>query len=223
MTKAIDPCQAARREFLLQAGRAAGAALVSAQWPAIAAAAQHAHHAVSSKTPGKFEILTTEQAREVEAIASQIIPTDDLPGAKEAGVVYFIDRALKTFASDTITTYQEGLKRVNELTSAKYPGAKNFADATSEQQEAVLTEIAAEPHGAARRGLGPQASADFFQTIQMHTVFGFLVEPSAGGNRDYAGWKVVGRDPDHTFSPPYGYYDKGYLGWQAAKAEAEKK
>jgi hypothetical protein len=34
---------------------------------------------------------------------------------------------------------------------------------------------------------------------------------------------VVGRDPDHTFSPPYGYYDKNYPGWQAAKAEAEKK
>jgi hypothetical protein len=223
MTKPIDPRHAARREFLLQAGGAAGAAWVSAQWPAIAAAAQHAHHAVSSKTPGKFEVLTAEQARQVEAIASQIIPTDDLPGAKEAGVVYFIDRALKTFASDTLTTYQEGLKRVNELTSAKYPGTKSFADATAEQQEMILTEIVAEPRGAVRRGLGPQSSADFFQTIQMHTVFGFLADPSAGGNRDYAGWKVVGRDPDHTFVPPYGYYDKGYPGWQAVKAEAEKK
>jgi gluconate 2-dehydrogenase subunit 3-like protein len=223
MTKPIDPPQTARREFLLTAGGAAGAAWIGAHWPAIAAAAQHAHQAAGSKTPGKFEILTAEQAREVEAIASQIIPTDDLPGAKEAGVVYFIDRALKTFANDTLTTYQKGLAQVNELTSAKYPGTKNFADATFEQQQAVLTELVGQPSGAGQRMLGPRSSADFFETIQLHTVLGFLADPSAGGNRDYAGWKAIGRDPDHSFSPPYGYYDKGYPGWQAAKAEAEKK
>jgi gluconate 2-dehydrogenase gamma chain len=223
MKQSMKLNQAGRREFLFRASGAACAAWVSAQWPAIVAAAQHAHEANKAKTPGKFEILSPEQARQVEAIASQIIPTDDLPGAREAGVVYFIDRALKTFASDTLMTYQEGLKHVNELTGAKYPGAKSFADATAEQQEAVFTELVAEHKTEDHRRLGPQSSSAFFETIQMHTVFGFLVDPSAGGNRDYAGWKVIGRDPDHTFSPPYGYYDKNYPGWQAAKAEAEKK
>lgn len=223
MTKPSDAGLTARREFLLRAGGLAGAAWVSAQWPAILAAAQHAHQAVRSKESAQFQVLTPEQAREVEAIASQIIPKDDMPGAKEAGVVYFIDRALKTFASDTLTTYQEGLKHVKELTSTKYPGTKSFADATTEQQEAILEEVAAGRDSGGNRRMGPQPSSDFFQTIQMHTVFGFLADPSAGGNRDYAGWKVIGRDPDHTFSPPYGYYDKGYPGWQVAKAEAEKK
>jgi gluconate 2-dehydrogenase gamma chain len=223
MAKPIDRHAAARREFLWRAAGAAGAAWVGTQWPAIVAAAQHAHHAVSAKASGKFEILTPEQARVVEAIVSQIIPTDDMPGAKEAGVVYFIDRALKTFASDTLEIYQEGLKRTNELISAKYPGAVSFAEATPEQQLAVLAELAGESPSARQRGLGLQPSDSFFETIQMHTVFGFLVDPSAGGNRDYAGWKAVGRDPEHTFSAPYGYYDKGYPGWEAAKAEAERK
>jgi gluconate 2-dehydrogenase gamma chain len=222
MKESMKLDQTGRREFLFRASGAAGVALVSAQWPAMVAAAQHAHEVAKSKAPGKLEVLTPEQARQVEAIASRIIPTDDLPGAREAGVVYFIDRALKTFASDALATYKEGLSHLNQLTGAKYPGTKSFADATTEQQEAVLMELD-EHNTEDHRRLGPQASGDFFQTIQMHTVFGFLVDPSAGGNRDYAGWKVVGRDPDHTFSPPSGYYDKNYPGWQAAKAEAEKK
>jgi Gluconate 2-dehydrogenase subunit 3 len=220
MEKPIDPPQAARREFLFRAGGAAGAAWISAQWPAILAAAQHAHQTTSSKSPAKLEVLSPEQARQVEAVASQIIPTDDLPGAREAGVVYFIDRALKTFASDTLPVYQAGLAHLNELTSAKYRGTKSFADATVEQQEAVLTDLAT-GQGNEQRRLGAQRDGDFFQTVRIHTILGFLVDPSAGGNRDYVGWKVIGRDPDHTFSPPYGYYDNNYPGWEAAKAKAE--
>jgi gluconate 2-dehydrogenase gamma chain len=202
----------------------AAVAWVNAQWPAVVAAAQHAHEAVRSTTPAKFEVLTTEQARQVQAIASQIIPTDEMPGTREAGVVYFIDRALVTFAVDTRPVYEKGIAAINQLASTKYPGRKTFADASPEEQEALLTEFAAgRGIGGAYLEIGPADSRDFFQTIRMHTVFGFLADPSAGGNKDYAGWKVVGRDPAPTFAPPYGYYDKGYPGWQAVKAEMDKK
>lgn len=202
----------------------AAVAWVNSQWPAVVAAAQHAHDAARSTTPAKFEVLTTEQARQLQAIASQIIPTDDMPGAREAGVVYFIDRALMTFAVDTRPVYEKGIAAINQLTSTKYPGRKTFADASPEEQEAILTEFAAgRGIGGAYLEIGPADSRDFFQTIRMHTVFGFLADPSAGGNKDYAGWKVVGRDPAPTFAPPYGYYDKGYPGWQAVKAEMDKK
>jgi gluconate 2-dehydrogenase subunit 3-like protein len=215
--------QTERRKFLFQASGAAGMALVSAHWPALVAAAQHAHQADRSHTLGKFQVLTPEQARNVEAIASQIIPTDDLPGAREAGVVFFIDLALKTFAKESVPVYQKGLEDLNRLTGEKYPGVKSFADTSEVQQEKVLTEFAGEPKPQIRSRRGPRGSDDFFQTIWMHTVFGFLVDPEAGGNRDYAGWKVAGRDPAHSFSPPFGFYDKDYPGWQAAAAETEKK
>jgi len=202
----------------------AAVAWVNSQWPAVVAAAQHAHDAARSTTPAKFEVLTTEQARQLQAIASQIIPTDEMPGTREAGVVYFIDRALVTFAVDTRPVYEKGIAAINQLTSTKYPGRKTFADASPEEQEAILTEFAAgRGIGGAYLEIGPADSRDFFQTIRMHTVFGFLADPSAGGNKDYAGWKVVGRDPAPTFAPPYGYYDKGYPGWQAVKAEMDKK
>jgi gluconate 2-dehydrogenase gamma chain len=220
----MKTAQAARRDFLFQAGGAAGAVWLSAQWPAVVSAGQHAHKAANSANPTKFEVLTPEQARQVEALASQIIPTDDLPGAREAGVVYFIDRALKTFASDTLPVYQKGLVELNQATAEKYPGVKTFADASPEQQEKLLTELTENDHATSGLSRRPQlVSGDFFQTIWQHTIYGFLVDPEGGGNRDHAGWKVIGRDPAHSFSPPFGFYDKDYPGWQAAPPETGKK
>jgi gluconate 2-dehydrogenase gamma chain len=213
-----------RRDFLLRVGSVAGAAWIRTLWPAIMAAAEHAHQAAKSQTPGKFEVLTHEQARQVEAISSQIIPTDDLPGAHEAGVVYFIDRALKTFAKDSLPLYEKGILRLNQLASTKYPGTKSFADTTAEQQQELLIELTAKTNQAEnRRSFSPENGDDFFRTIRVHTIFGFLADPSAGGNRDYVGWKVAGRDPEFTFSPPFGFYDKNYPGWEAGRPEKEKK
>jgi hypothetical protein len=213
-----------RRNFLLQMGGVASVAWMNAQWPAIVAAADHAHQAASAKAPSKLEVLTHEQARQVEAVAAQIIPTDDTPGAREAGVVYFIDRALKTFASGALPVYEQGIATLNQMTAKNYAGVKSFADTSAEQQEVLLEKFVEEQGGNGHYGwLGSGDAGNFFETIRMHTIWGYLADPSAGGNRDYVGWKAVGRDPAFTFAPPFGYYDKDYPGWQTAKAEAEKK
>jgi gluconate 2-dehydrogenase gamma chain len=214
-----------RRNFLQQLGGAAGAAWMASQWPAIVAASEHAHRAAASALPLAFEVLTPEQAREVEALTSCIIPSDELPGAKEAGVVYFIDYALKTFAAEARPDYEKGIVSINKLTSELFPGVARFSAATPEQQEKILIEVSAVPteeKKTLRRNLPPAASS-FWQTLTTHTVFGFLVDPDGGGNRDYAGWKVIGRDPEHTFAPPFGAYDKDYAGWQPNPPAAEKK
>ena len=211
-----------RRDFLLQAGASTGLALMGAQWPGILAAAEHAHQAVNAKTPVKFQVLTAAQAKDVEAIAAQIVPSDELPGAREAGVVYFIDQALKTFASDKLPIYEKGIADLNKTVGERYPGVKQFADTSDEQQKALMEEMSNDikAGGGGRR---QTTSEDFFQTVWQHTLFGFLVDPSGGGNRDYAGWKVIGRDPAHSFSPPFGFYDKDYPGWQVPIEAGEKK
>ena len=56
-------------------------AWLAAQWPGIVAAQQHAHSAGSSAAPAKFEFLSAGQAAEIEALAAQIIPTDETPGS----------------------------------------------------------------------------------------------------------------------------------------------
>ncbi len=215
----------ARRDFLLQLGGMAGAAWVQANLPAMVAAAEHAHGAAQGAKPQKFEALTAEQAREVEALAARIIPTDEMPGATEAGVVYFIDRALKTFASDALPLYENGIAGTNALTKLRFPSLSRFSEGTPEQQDEIVAEMAGDkkPTRGTLRESANLVSPDFFQLLWFHTVAGFLVDPEGGGNRNYAGWKVIGREPEHAFSPPFGFYDKDYPGWQAAMNEPEKK
>jgi Gluconate 2-dehydrogenase subunit 3 len=188
----IEPLN--RRAFLAKGMTGFTAAWASAHWPALLAAAQHAHHAAQSPAPVKFEFFTPEQAVEIDAITARIIPTDETPGAHEAGVVYFIDRALTTFAKDAQKTYHEALHSLDE------------GGATS------------------RRGFRSRPGAqNFFETLRQHTIMGFLIDPDYGGNHEGAGWKVIGREREHTFQPPFGYYDKDYRGWDAEAKEAEKK
>ena len=85
-----------RRSFLAGSAAGLGSAWVAANWTGILEAQEHAKRAATSGSPGKFEFFSPEQATEVESVAAQIIPTDDTPGAREAGAVYFIDRALTT-------------------------------------------------------------------------------------------------------------------------------
>jgi gluconate 2-dehydrogenase gamma chain len=211
-----------RRDFLLRTGTGFSAAWITANWPALVSAATHAHEAAKAATPPKFEFFTTEEAAEVEAITAQIIPTDDTPGAREAGVVYFIDRGLATFAADDQKTYREGLPDLQARVKEIFPSALKFSVLTSEQQDEVLhsfDEGGPTTRGALRARPGAQ---NFFETLRQHTISGFLIDPDYGGNRDGVGWKLIGREREHTFQAPFGYYDKDYPGWQSAAKEADK-
>ena len=62
---------------------------------------------------------------------------------------------------------------------------------------------------------GSDVGADFFATVRAHTVYGFLCDPSYGGNRDYAGWKVVGY-------PGRQHHRGGYTKDQMARERADR-
>ena len=159
----------------------------------------------------------------MEAIASRIIPSDETPGAKEAGVVYFIDRALVTFATDAQKVYREGLPGVQAQVQELFPGVNKFSAGTTEQQDAILDSLSQSKAKTAssRRNRPNIAAQPFFETVRYHTIAGFLIDPDSDrrGNRDGVGWKVIGRDSGHVFQPPFGALDKDYPGWQPASAE----
>jgi gluconate 2-dehydrogenase gamma chain len=210
-----------RRTFLLRAGTGISAVWVSAHWPALLSAATHAHQAAKAATRPKFEFFTPEQAIEIDAITARIIPTDETPGAREAGVVYFIDRGLATFAVDDQKTYREGLPELQARVSEIFPGVLKFSAATPEQQDEVLHSFDGDAKSAGPFRARPGAQ-NFFETLRQHTIAGFLIDPDYGGNNSGAGWKVIGREREHTFQSPFGYYDKDYLGWQPAAKDANK-
>lgn len=173
-----------RRHYLL-----GSIALVS--WPDIAAAQHHAHESMASAAP-RLESLDPGTAADVAAIANQIIPSDDGPGASEAGVIYFIDRALSTFDAGKREAYQRGLQEVNELRRKMFPNSAGIAALAREQQIELIRAI---------------ETSEFFELLRTHTVLGFLGSPSYGGNRHQAGWKYIGFDDRMAFEPPFGYYD----------------
>jgi gluconate 2-dehydrogenase gamma chain len=197
-----------RRGFLLQTLTGAGAAWLAAAWPEVLAARQHAHHtmgAVAAGAAAKLEYFTAAQAAEVEAISALIIPTTDTPGAREAGVVYFIDRGLHTFAADQQKSFSDALAAVDAKRKELFPASADFVSLTVEQQTAILKAIEETPA---------------FGDLQFATVAGFLCNPEDGGNRDRVGWKLVGFEPAGTHTPPFGYYDAEYAAEQAAAHKA---
>lgn len=212
-----------RRSFLSMGAAGISAAWLTANWPSMVSAATHAHRAVASPEPAKFDFFKPEEAVEVEAMASRIIPSDETPGAKEAGVIYFIDRALVTFAVDSQKDYREGIVEVQALVAEKFPGVKKFSAATPEQQDAVLEALSnsKDKITASRRNRPNAGSQPFFDTLRYHTIAGFLIAPDSGrrGNRDGVGWKLIGRDDAHIFQPPFGALDKNYPGWQPVEGE----
>jgi gluconate 2-dehydrogenase gamma chain len=215
-----------RRRFLSQAGIGVSAAWVSAHWPEMVSAATHAHQAVQSGTAYKFEFFTPAEATEIDALSARIIPTDDTPGAREAGVLYFIDRALVTFASGDQQKYRDGLSELQILVREKFPDVEKFSAATVEQQDELLHIMEASQTETKtplrRRSL--RSAQPFLEALRVQTIAGFLIDPETGlGNRGGIGWKLIGREPEHSFQPPFGYYDKDYPGWQLAQKMADKK
>jgi len=214
-----------RRKFLLSSTTAVSAAWVTARWPAILAAARHAQHSSQLADPPKFEYFTREQAAEIDAVAARIIPTDGTPGAREAGVVFFIDRALQTFASNDRKLYAEGLSELQVTAREMFPSVGKFSAAAPEQQDEILRSLDKNPPSSLRPFRSRLPAQNFFETVRQHIILGFLIDPDSDlmGNRGGAGWHVIGRESDHMFQPPFGHYDKDYPGWQPAAGGAEKK
>lgn len=172
--------------------------VASAVWPEVLSALEHAHGAAASNST-RFETLDPETAREIEALAAQIIPSTDSPGAREAGVIYFIDRALATFAADQRDAYRTGMEQLQQKRKELFPDSTAIASLSDEEQKTLMRAI---------------EKSDFFELLRTHTVLGFLGNPSYGGNRGEIGWKQIGFENRGAFLPPFGYYD--------AQAEGKK-
>jgi len=184
-----------RRQFLIRSATGLGGAWLSLHWPAILAAQNHAREAANSATSPAFQFFSPEQATEVESVAAQIIPADDTPGAREARVIYFIDRALVTFDKDKQPAYVQGLRDLPGAVQKLFPTAKTFGKLSSPQQIQVLQAI---------------EKSEFFELVRLHTIMGFFASPEYGGNYNEVGWKLIGLGNEMTYEPPFGYYDAEY-------------
>ena len=184
-----------RRLFVVESCAGIGSAWLLSNLPEIVAAQDHARHAAQSPGSVRLEFLTPEQAAEVEAVAAQIIPTDATPGAREARVVYFIDRALKTFAAEDGPAFLKGLKDLQSKVRKQFrkQKAERFSALSSDQQIKLLKSI---------------EKSDFFELVRTMTIYGMFANPTYGGNYEEIGWKLIGFESQFAFEPPFGFYDR---------------
>jgi gluconate 2-dehydrogenase gamma chain len=170
------------------AGAAAGSGLVpdiyaqTVGQPKQEAAEQRHANAVQH---GAF--FNYEQAATIAAFTERLMPgAPGKPGASDAGVVNYIDLALSGAYADLQDFYRSGLAQLDVYCRKTYN--TSFVQLDASRQDAV---IAAMEQGKAAEFSWPSA-AEFFSVIRTHTMEGMFADPIYGGNRDFAGWRLVG-------------------------------
>ena len=172
---------------------ATSAAWATADLLQIEEALAFASQQAGAASPGLPGALTPAEAATLAALTSRILPSvDGRPGAREAGAVYFIDRALATFNASQRATYAAGLADLDQRAGAAANGASGFAALTPTQQDDII------------RGI---ETTGFFQAARFDTIVGTFALPTWGGNRDYLGWQLLGVEHQMRFQAPFGYYD----------------
>jgi len=182
-----------RRDFFTSVAGAAAATWASASWTDLQAAGTHAAQAGAQDA---WQVLTPVQVRELDAVTAQLVPTDDTPGAREAHVVRFFDRSLATFAKAQKPEFDAAMKKLGELVAAHFPGATSFAALGDEEQVTVLKDWEG-------------TDGRTFNSILGATITGMFSNPEYGGNYGKAGWKLLGFKDQFSWTPPFGYYDRG--------------
>jgi hypothetical protein len=153
------------------------------EWVLAAACWNEVLRAQNSQS-NRFVWFNPADAAEIKAIAAQIIPDDNTPGAGTAGVIWFIDRSLDGYDQDKQELYKRGLAETQAKRVQLFPGSTSIASLSAEQQIALLKAI---------------EKTDFFQQVRLHTILGFFGQP--------AGLKFVGVEHQMHYEPPFGYYD----------------
>ncbi len=182
-----------RRAFLRAGGDAMKTSFIALSFPAVLTACGRAEQA---RLLGEdFTSLSADEAREYDAIAARIIPSDGTPGAREAGAVYFIDNVISDAFEGQKQQLRSGLEDLQAKTASLY-GKTQFADLTPVQQDNLLTQS---------EGTG------FFATIRFLIIAAMFSLPEYGGNKDKVGWQLIGFEDRHAWTQPYGFYDSEYL------------
>lgn len=187
--KAQEPVS--RRSFIRQTSGAVGSGWLAAQWPLFMTAAAAACQ--RQEAGADFEHLDQPLALTLEAVAEQIFPADDSPGAREAGVIWFVDQLLGGPWSGVRSVLESGATDLDDRAGPN----RRFVELSFDEQTSVLRSI---------------EQGQFFSTMRLLTLAGMFALPGHGGNREKAGWRLIGFEDRHAWQPPFGHYDAGHDG-----------
>ena len=134
----------------------------------------------------RLETFTAAEADTVDAMLGRLIPADaNGPGAIEARVLRYVDRALSADLADSRPAYTAGIAATNEYSRSRF--GDDFADLPAAQQDIVLDELERN----LATGFSPSSRA-FFDLVREHALQGMFGDPVHGGNDDFIGWDLIG-------------------------------
>jgi gluconate 2-dehydrogenase gamma chain len=195
-----------RREILRYIGMAAVAGTFPgfSQW-VFACPQDHSVTTTSQTAAGPYKPLffSPQQYRMVEHIAEMIIPEDDTPGAKQAGVAEFIDfmvaNRVPVSASREFRSTEDAIVMGNEAQNRFIAGldwmnarchsefGRGFMDCTAEQQNSLMEELAYK----AKFKPTTESGRAFFQLMREYTVVGYYTTKIGLENLGYPGLRTV--------------------------------
>lgn len=193
-----------RRAVLLQMGAAGLAAMTPG-----AALSQNPYAALDGKT---WTFLAQDEARFLASISDVLIPEDEFPSASQAGVVDFIDLQLAGpygKGSDLYLQGPFGETSPEQGYQAPYPPATLIREGIARLNASGSRLV--DLDGAGREDLvsrlsegkgfdlGDVPAQTLFEEIWSLVKEGYFADPMYGGNKDYAGWRMVGFPGAHAY------------------------
>jgi gluconate 2-dehydrogenase gamma chain len=195
-----------RREIL----RFIGIASVASTFPgfskwAFACASDHTQSTTSQASSGPYQPLffSLQHYRMVEHLAEMIIPEDDTPGAKKAGVAEFIDfmvaNRVPVSSSRDVRSTQEAIAMGDEAQNRFLSGldwmnarsksefGREFMDCAPEQQNSLLEELA----NKAKFKPTTESGRAFFKFLRDYTVVGYYTTKIGLESIGYPGLQIA--------------------------------
>ncbi len=137
-----------------------------------------------------WRFLTGQESVLLDALVEQIIPADEWPGGRDAGVTNFIDKQLVGPYTRYQESYRKGLHAIQETCKTKFQ--KQFENLSWEEQTQFLKKMeAGKMEGKAwKKGF----DREFFELIRNHAMQGFYGSPRHGGNKNNVSYKMMALD-----------------------------
>jgi gluconate 2-dehydrogenase gamma chain len=159
-----------RRELLYRASMLLGGVITASAASGILAGCTTAPDAIGEVKTG---FLTPAETAAVSALADQIIPRTDTPGALDVGVPAFIDRMLAGYYTDKErNVIRAGLASVDS--DASTLRGKSFAQLTADEQVALMKQYDQAQYDYTRTNANTQgAPPHYFRLIKELTIIGF--------------------------------------------------
>jgi len=134
--------------------------------------------------------ITVREANLLDALVEQIIPSDEWPGGRDAGVTNYIDRQLASHYARLQEAYRKGLLAIQETCTSRFQ--KRFEDLPFDDQTKFLKIMEAGKMDGAQWANGFDRL--FFRMIRDHSMQGFYGSPRHGGNKNNVSYKMMKLD-----------------------------